>query len=174
MALVLKPHTVMMLRSHFAKVTGWRSPVFEEANSFSRAIEVVMNTLLLKSRLEDFNWQFEAMCSNSGPQIVTVPMSLVKGNWKVSHHDIEAILSLWIFSMNNAPRGESCPQNTDITTDRPGVHLLGLDHHNSDETSGGGFLRNLRKQSLFERVLKILWWWRSLLLSVAEEPRSKL
>ncbi|CZR48944.1 uncharacterized protein FPRO_12384 [Fusarium proliferatum ET1] len=126
-ALVLKPHTVMKLRSHFAKVTGWRSPGFKEANSLSRAIEVVMNTLLLKSGLEDFNWQFEAMCSNSGPQIVTVPMSLVKGNWKVSRHDIEAILSLWIFSMKNAPRGESSPQNTDITTDRPGVHLLGLD-----------------------------------------------
>ncbi|KLP19115.1 uncharacterized protein LW94_486 [Fusarium fujikuroi] len=32
-AIYSKPQTVMMLRSHFGKVTGWRSPVFAEANS---------------------------------------------------------------------------------------------------------------------------------------------
>ncbi|KAG4261806.1 hypothetical protein FPRO03_11274 [Fusarium proliferatum] len=122
-----KPQAVMTLRSHFGKVTGWRSPVFAEANSLSRAIEVVMNTLLLKSGLEHFDWQFQATCSNSDPQIITVPMSLVKGNWHVNRDDIEAILSLWILSMKNALKNESNPQNTDITTDRPGVHLLGLD-----------------------------------------------
>ncbi|RBA14320.1 hypothetical protein FPRO05_03112 [Fusarium proliferatum] len=122
-----KPQAVMTLRSHFGKVTGWRSPVFAEANSLSRAIEVVMNTLLLKSGLEHFDWQFQATCSNSDPQIITVPMSLVKGNWHVSRDDIQAILSLWILSMKNARKSESNLQNTDITTDRPGVHLLGLD-----------------------------------------------
>ncbi|RKL32893.1 hypothetical protein BFJ72_g10393 [Fusarium proliferatum] len=122
-----KPQAVMTLRSHFGKVTGWRSPVFAEANSLSRAIEVVMNTLLLKSGLEHFDWQFQATCSNSDPQIITVPMSLVKGNWHVGRDDIQAILSLWILSMKNARKNESNLQNTDITTDRPGVHLLGLD-----------------------------------------------
>ncbi|KAF5710354.1 ankyrin repeat [Fusarium mundagurra] len=121
-----KPQTVMMLRSYFAKVTGWRSPVFAEANSLSRAMEVVMNTLFLKSRLRHFDWQFQAMCNNSDPHIITVPMSLVSGNWQVSRHDIEATLSLWIFSMKKSLEKDTL-QNIDITTDRPGVHLLGLD-----------------------------------------------
>ncbi|KAF5632989.1 ankyrin repeat [Fusarium sp. NRRL 25303] len=84
-----KPQTVLTLRSHFGEVTGWRSPVFAEANSLSRDIEVVMNTLFLESRLEHFDWQFKAMCSISGPQIVTVPMSLVKGNWRIHHSSDE-------------------------------------------------------------------------------------
>lgn len=122
-----KPQTVMTLRSHFGKVTGWRSPVFAEANSLSRAIEVVMNSLFLESRLGHFDWTFQAMCNGSDPRTITVPMSVAKGNWKVSRHDIEAILSLWIFSMKKASRGEITPQTTDINTDRPGLHLLGLD-----------------------------------------------
>ncbi|KAG5815696.1 hypothetical protein H9Q74_003370 [Fusarium xylarioides] len=122
-----KPQTVMMLRSHFAKVTGWRSPVSAEANSLSRAIEVVMNTLFRESRLEHFDWQFQAMCNGSDPQIITVRMNMAKGNWQVSRHNIEAILSLWIFSMKNASRDKNTPQTTDINTIRPGLHLLGLD-----------------------------------------------
>ncbi|KAG4273420.1 hypothetical protein FPRO04_09784 [Fusarium proliferatum] len=122
-----KPQTVMTLRSYFGEVTGWRSPIFAEANSLSRAIEVVMNTLFLESGLEHFDWQFKAMCNGSDSQIITVPMSVTKGNWKVSRHDIEAILSLWIFSMKNTSREGNTLQTTDINTDRPGLHLLGLD-----------------------------------------------
>ncbi|QGI85657.1 hypothetical protein CEK25_012386 [Fusarium fujikuroi] len=109
-ATYLKPQIVMILRSYFGKVT-----------------EVAMNTLFLKSELEHFSWQFQATCNNSDPQIISVPMSLVKGNWHVSRDDTEAIRSLWILSMKNALRDESNAQNTDITTDRPSVHLLGLD-----------------------------------------------
>ncbi|SCN77743.1 uncharacterized protein FFB20_05623 [Fusarium fujikuroi] len=109
-AIYSKPQTVMMLRSHFGKVT-----------------EVVMNTLFLKSELEHFNWQFQATCNNSDPQIISVPMSLVRGNWHVSRDDIEAILSLWVLSMTSALGDGSNAQNTDITTEKPGVHLLGLD-----------------------------------------------
>ncbi|KAM0468698.1 hypothetical protein ACHAP7_010585 [Fusarium lateritium] len=119
-------HRLMMLRSYFAKATGWRSPVFAEANSLSRAMEVVMNTLFIKSELEHFDWQFQAMCDSSDPQIITVPMSLVNGNWQVNRHDIEAILSLWVFSMKNSLVHVKTPQDTNITTGRPGVHLLGL------------------------------------------------
>ncbi|QGI68452.1 hypothetical protein CEK27_012423 [Fusarium fujikuroi] len=109
-ATYLKPQIVMILRSYFGKVT-----------------EVVMNTLFLKSELEHFNWQFQATCNNSDPQIISVPMSLVRGNWHVSRDDIEAILSLWVLSMTSALGDGSNAQNTDITTEKPGVHLLGLD-----------------------------------------------
>ncbi|KLP19116.1 uncharacterized protein LW94_487 [Fusarium fujikuroi] len=54
-------------------------------------------------------------------------MSLVRGNWHVSRDDIEAILSLWVLSMTSALGDGSNAQNTDITTEKPGVHLLGLD-----------------------------------------------
>ncbi|KAF5649007.1 ankyrin repeat [Fusarium sp. NRRL 52700] len=122
-----KAQTVMILRSHFAKSTGWQSPVFTEANSLSRAIEVVMNTLFLNSGLTQFNWPLRAMYNDQEPQVINVPMSLVNGNWKVSRHDVEAILSLWILSTKNDPRDGHASREIDTTINGPGVHLLGAD-----------------------------------------------
>lgn len=122
-----KSHNVMALRSHFAKVTGWQSPVFAEASSLSRAIEVVMNTLFLNNRLEHFNWALRATYNNSEPQVINVSLSLINGNWQIHRHHVEAILSLWIFSLQNVRKDENTNQNEDTTTDGPGVHLLGTD-----------------------------------------------
>ncbi|KAF9761301.1 hypothetical protein IL306_003869, partial [Fusarium sp. DS 682] len=123
-----KAHTVMVLRSHFAKVTGWRSPIFAEANSLSRAIEVVMNTLFLKGQREQFNWPLRASYNNSEAQIVNVSLSLVNGNWKISRHDVEAILSFWILSMRKNRRDGHAPNKIiHITAEGPGVQLLGAD-----------------------------------------------
>ncbi|KAF5606450.1 ankyrin repeat [Fusarium subglutinans] len=119
--------TIMTLRSHFAKLTGWRSPVFTEANSLSRAIEVVMNTLFFKSELTQFNWPLRAIYNEREPQIINVSVDLVNGNWKVSRHDMEAILSLWIFSMTNVATDGHASREIDATTNGPGVHLLGAD-----------------------------------------------
>ncbi|KAG5665468.1 hypothetical protein KAF25_009593 [Fusarium avenaceum] len=116
--------TVMILRSQFAKFTGWRSPVFAEADCLSRAIEVVMNTLFLKSSLEHFKWHLRATYNSSEPQVIdvsNVSMKLIRGSWQVNRHHVEAILSLWIFSMKDTH------QNGDITSARRGVHLLGAD-----------------------------------------------
>ncbi|KAF5598211.1 ankyrin repeat [Fusarium pseudocircinatum] len=122
-----KAQTVMILRSQFAKSTGWQSPVFTEANSLSRAIEVVMNTLFLNSGLTQFNWPLRAMYNGQEPQVIDVSMNLVNGNWRVSRHDVEAILSLWIFSMKHAPKDVLASREIDTTTNGPGVHLLGAD-----------------------------------------------
>ncbi|KIL95639.1 hypothetical protein FAVG1_00377 [Fusarium avenaceum] len=119
-----KAQTVMILRSQFAKFTGWRSPVFAEANCLSRAIEVVMNTLFLKSSLEHFRWPLRATYNSSEPQVIdvsNVSMKLIRESWQVNRHHVEAILSLWIFSMKDTH------QNGDITSARRGVHLLGAD-----------------------------------------------
>ncbi|KAF5973492.1 ankyrin repeat protein [Fusarium bulbicola] len=119
--------TVMTSRSHFAKSTSWRSPVFTEANSLSRAIEVVMNTLFFKSELTQFNWPLRAIYNKRDPQIINVSVNLVNGNWKVIRHDMETILSLWIFSMTNVARDGHASREIDATTNGPGVHLLGAD-----------------------------------------------
>lgn len=107
------PHQIMLARKYLGHSSHWVSPALEEAISLSRAIEAVASAFLSQQPTETYKWRIPAMCTayNStgiakGDIYITISEN-TDGTWHVDEAEIEAILSLWLYSTSPAKHSKA-------------------------------------------------------------------
>lgn len=98
-----KAHMVMMIRRDLGELADWRGPASAEAISLTRAIEVTMDALFKSSPHGNLTWSLKV-----GPSAQPVYFRLRQqnGSWKAYADEIEAALSLWLYSAREQERGQ--------------------------------------------------------------------
>lgn len=102
---------IMMMRRNLAKLTNWHGPAREQAIRLTQAIEVVMNSLFAPKRFERDNQQIQRfiwpLYVEGGPEgreciQLHVDTDKDKRAWKAYADEVEAVLSLWLYSARNS------------------------------------------------------------------------
>ncbi|KAH6838602.1 hypothetical protein B0I37DRAFT_387349 [Chaetomium sp. MPI-CAGE-AT-0009] len=104
----------MMLRRDLGEVADWQGPASAEAIALARAIEIVMDTLLGMNPGGNgkLTWHlsFPTSSEDSRNESVTFRVEqLGNGNWKAFSDELEAALSLWLYSvaeLENEPEND--------------------------------------------------------------------
>jgi ankyrin repeat protein len=145
----LKAHRVMMIRRDLGKLADWHGPASAEADSLARAIEVTMDALFGSSPNDNFTWcpraQYAQSDSKTDSQPIYFRLEQKNGYWKAYPDEIEAALSLWLYSVrereqekNVVPRPSPPKDGTWFRAKERSVQLLG---------------------SYTQGVHRDLWWW---------------
>ncbi|RYP73985.1 hypothetical protein DL771_003296 [Monosporascus sp. 5C6A] len=126
---------VMKIRRSLGKLAKWHGPASAEAISLARAIEIAMDALL-PNLVGTFTWSLEV----SGESI---HFRLKRGDkaWKAYADEIEAVLSLWLYSVDDKEQSQENRKQTEEekeneidddawlrakgTSAKPGLRLLG-------------------------------------------------
>ncbi|PGH14989.1 hypothetical protein AJ79_02669 [Helicocarpus griseus UAMH5409] len=90
-----KAYNVVMLRRDLGELADWHGPALAESISLARAIDVTMDALCRDYGV-DFSWPLNTRDGDSALFRVEKQRN---GNWKSYSADIEAALSLWLFSL---------------------------------------------------------------------------
>lgn len=112
---------VMNLRKDLAQLSNWRGPAAEEAISLAQAMEVVLNTLYpfeekSSNMNPHFTWLLKvefAHSHRSEPAAAWVQFHLSwdkRRKWKARADEIEAALSLWLYSTRKQETEENSIQ----------------------------------------------------------------
>lgn len=127
------PHQIMLARKNLGIISKWRSPVLEEAISLSRAIEAAASTFLIRLPPNKYEWSIQAtyvtqkQMADSTKSVEVDPtkineadsmrnvkdsiyITITKGEdngWRVDDAEIEAILSLWLYSTSSTDLSET-------------------------------------------------------------------
>ncbi|KAK4122032.1 hypothetical protein N657DRAFT_682498 [Parathielavia appendiculata] len=105
-------HKVMMMRRSLSKVADWHGPASAEAISLARAIEIAMEGLL-PTLTGSFTWSLEV---SDEPIYFRLERGQA-GAWKAYSDEIDAALSLWLYSVDNKEQGNGKqPQEDDGKT----------------------------------------------------------
>ncbi|KAJ4016132.1 hypothetical protein NW758_015116 [Fusarium oxysporum] len=144
----------MKLRRNLGRLADWRGPASEEAISVARAIEITMDTLFGISYEDSlFRW---SLCAQFGGLDSPVNFELKRqesGKWKAYSDEIEASLSLWLYSVNDLEEKE--PQAPSV---KPSEGDDGDDAWH--RAKGSTMKRSLRLLGLRTRILdRSLEWW---------------
>jgi len=107
-----KAHRVMIMRRELGELARWRGPASAEAIAVARAIGVTMNildTLFPKSLGRELTWSLAASLAASHEIFVreSIAFSVKKheDKWKADPGEIEAALSLWLYSVYKQEQG---------------------------------------------------------------------
>lgn len=92
--------TVLNTRKQLASLANWRGNTSPEAISLARAIECTMDNLN-QCFPEELVWNLETRYTGSQAQTISIKLSREVGGWKVDATELEAILSLWLSSVND-------------------------------------------------------------------------
>lgn len=148
-------HQTMKLRERIGQLSKWAGPVTEGAISLSSAIEVVMNSLF-KTEVSKFEsimtWTMQGLHTHGNTDDdgqIYFSIERQRGVWKCSATEIEAFLSLWMFSIHSQRlEREQIADSQDTDRDwlrdgenaitAPGLRLLGSTNY------GSSYLRDLR------------------------------
>ncbi|KAF5538515.1 ankyrin repeat [Fusarium mexicanum] len=148
-------HKIMKLRKKLGRLAGWQGPASEEAVAVARAIEITMNSLF-QSRCSQLTWTLYASFGSSEEQPVPVNFRLKRQdnrNWKADSDDIEATLSLWLYSVDGLDKQNSESQIKQYTNDE----------HGDDgwlRATGPSMTKSLRLLGLCTQALaQSLKWW---------------
>ncbi|KAK5651448.1 hypothetical protein OQA88_12455 [Cercophora sp. LCS_1] len=99
----LTAHRVMLIRRSLGALADWQGPASAEAISLARAIEATMDALFGPKQLEGtLTWSIPAAKSLHGPDREPVRFRVERldnGRWKAYSDEIEAALSLWLYSI---------------------------------------------------------------------------
>lgn len=106
---------VMAMRKQLGALASWRSLVFTEATVLKRAMEVTVGNLLRASPEDVFYWQFNVRHRKGELQPVIVKLDKKNGIWVVDEKELEAVLSLWLYSVD--PQLEKENDGDDETSD---------------------------------------------------------
>ncbi|KAH6716219.1 hypothetical protein BKA61DRAFT_340190 [Leptodontidium sp. MPI-SDFR-AT-0119] len=101
-------HKVMKIRRDLGRLADWHGPASAEAISLARAIEVSMDALF-GSLTGKFTWSLE-VCGES------IHFRLKReqtGGWKAYSDEIEAALSLWLYSVHDREQGPEVDNEVD-------------------------------------------------------------
>lgn len=116
---------VLKVRQRLGFLTRWPSPYASQAAFVALAIEIVMNTPKLFSSKDEFEfiWTMNA----PGNQLIrfSVTRKDIDRRWEANLAEIEAALSLWLFSVRAqdiTPQIENDPLNNEVYSDN-GVWL---------------------------------------------------
>lgn len=104
-----RAQTTMMLRRDLGEVADWQGPASAEAIALARAIEIAMDTLFdTKPRQNGkLTWHLSVPNSSgdSSSESVTFRVEqLATGHWKAFSDELEAALSLWLYSVDELQR----------------------------------------------------------------------
>lgn len=147
-------------RKSLAHLTGWRGPASAEAVSLARAIECTLDAMgvCIRGNPQHLTWDLETRYSGLKEQKISIPLSRQVAGWKVDASLIEAILSLWLSSVEE----DESPQDQDSLSNFPD----GIKHQQqkrqddwlrSKGTTGKQSLRLLGKRTP-SLVRDLLWW----------------
>jgi len=111
-------HRVMMLRRDIGEIAGWHGPASEEAISLALAIEKAMDYFFVRPGsaghstssesfenstplFEDFIWSLEALWpGHKDRESIHFHITRHEGSWKAYADELEAALSLWLYSVD--------------------------------------------------------------------------
>lgn len=103
-----RAHDAMVIRKRLGEVAGWRSLVYAEAAALKRAIELTADALLTESRFDLPNirliWSIDAKFNGTESQAVCFRLLKFNGSWTADVEELEAALSLWIYSVDQQRR----------------------------------------------------------------------
>ncbi|KAI3321405.1 hypothetical protein HD806DRAFT_523893 [Xylariaceae sp. AK1471] len=160
-----KPYRVMRIRRNLSKLADWYGPASAEAISLARAIEITMDTLYMKSSVQDLSW----CISVSGAPIKFRLILQENGNWKAYADELESALSLWLYSVRNKEQGIEQQSESDKNSGKDDIMMesSGLPHRkgNTDDDAwlrakGTPAKRSLRiLDSSTSRLRQDLRWW---------------
>lgn len=124
---------VVETRQRLGVLTRWPSTCADQATSVATAIEAVMNTPgLLSSKDKVLVWSMNA----SGNQVIefTLERREENGRWEANLAEIEAVLSLWQFSIEEVEKDSFMKDESDdkgawlrsgMASRKQGIRLLG-------------------------------------------------
>jgi len=110
-------HRVMMLRRDIGEIAGWHGPASEEAISLALAIEKAMDYFFVRPGsaghstssesfenstplFEGFIWSLEALWpGHKDRESIHFHITRHEGSWKAYADELEAALSLWLYSV---------------------------------------------------------------------------
>lgn len=132
---------VVQARIRLGYLTRWPGGYSDEATSVAAAIEIMMNNNVLRDfdpEEKGFSWYMTARFQEFPENIKFAVHRNKDGEWKADLSEIEAVLSLWMFSVfekeNTAPNEDSSLDERDVGGDwlrsgkastRKGIRLLG-------------------------------------------------
>ncbi|KAM5353012.1 hypothetical protein ACJZ2D_017120 [Fusarium nematophilum] len=97
-------HMAMEIRRDLGELADWRGPASAEAVTLARAIEVTMDALFGNSLTGEFTWSLGAHYLQPGVQSVNFRLERDDKGWKAYADEIEAALSLWLYSVGELER----------------------------------------------------------------------
>ncbi|KAJ4308776.1 hypothetical protein N0V84_011892 [Fusarium piperis] len=102
-----KADRVMKIRRDLGQLADWHGPASAEAISLARAIEITMDALLgPESEGRVFTWPLKAFKSSGGHGCDSVAFHVKchAGKWRAYSDEIEAALSLWLYSVDECEK----------------------------------------------------------------------
>ncbi|KAF4997521.1 hypothetical protein FDECE_12051 [Fusarium decemcellulare] len=100
-----KAHQAMIIRKELGQFVTWPAVASIEAAALARAIEITMDALIGPSRADIWYWSLKTHHVDRGGQS-EVHFSLRKGELESLTRELEAALSLWLFSVNQYEKGQ--------------------------------------------------------------------
>ncbi|KAJ3455528.1 hypothetical protein MRS44_017010 [Fusarium solani] len=97
-----KVHRVMMIRRDLGELADWHGSASQKAIALARAIEITMDALI-EGPTRKFTWTLPAC---GGDSIHFRLERQQNGKWKAYSDEIEAALSLWLYSVNEQEQGQ--------------------------------------------------------------------
>ena len=102
-------HRVMMLRQDLGELAGWHGPASAEAISVALSIEKAMDYFFVRpGSQKDFTWSLGALWSGQDDcESIHFHITRREGAWKAYADEIEAALSLWLYSVDRQEKHEA-------------------------------------------------------------------
>lgn len=99
-------HKAMKLRERIGQLSKWTGPVSAAAIALSSTIEVVMDSLFQGPEFTDMAWTMQGLETSKGDGtldsgLIFLSIRRFQSGWKSSTTEIEALLSLWLFSIRS-------------------------------------------------------------------------
>ncbi|RYP04538.1 hypothetical protein DL764_004400 [Monosporascus ibericus] len=102
-------HRVMRIRRDLGELTDWHGPASAEAIAVARAIEVTMDSTLGTALKGTFSRSLSTLKSSEGSDRESIAFRVERGqngSWKTYSDEIEAALSLWLYSVEKLENGQ--------------------------------------------------------------------
>ncbi|KAK6719619.1 hypothetical protein SNK05_002750 [Fusarium graminearum] len=100
---------VVKIRRDLGQLANWHGPASAEAISLARAIETTMDALLdPETEGQVFTWSLKALKSSGGHGYESIAFHVKwhAGKWRAYSDEIEAALSLWLYSVDERENKE--------------------------------------------------------------------
>lgn len=149
----------VMIRKQLAELAGWRSLVHAEASVLKRAMELTMDALLSWHRAHRLVWSVEAEFRGIKSQAVQFQINFVNSVWTADLGELEAALSLWIYSVDQEYRTHQQRRDDD---DDGRIEDKLDEEREEDWFSTEELLRSFSLRSLgrnTKRLRRDLCWW---------------
>ncbi|KAK2031336.1 hypothetical protein LX32DRAFT_691740 [Colletotrichum zoysiae] len=105
-------HRVVKVRTGLARLSKWQGPTSTEAISLAQSIEATMNLLFDDHKDGHFTW----CLSTPKKELVQFKLDREKGKWRAYSDQLEAALSLWVFSASEDENSQTYEPHPQISS----------------------------------------------------------